>query len=78
MNRDVARMLEQIQSCLRYGGARLLYALNTNTALLNISFFFFFFFFFVLFFVLFCCCFGVEVVPSTVALYRLINRNQIS
>ena len=35
---DVARMLEQIKSCLRYGGARLLYALNTNTALLNISF----------------------------------------
>ena len=38
MNRDVARMLEQIKSCLRYGGARFLYALNTNTALLNISF----------------------------------------
>ena len=35
---DVARMLEQIKSCLRYGGARFLYALNTNTALLNISF----------------------------------------
>ena len=35
---DVARMLEQIKSCLRYGGARYLYALNTNTALLNISF----------------------------------------
>ena len=34
---DVARMLEQIKS-LRYGGARFLYALNTNTALLNISF----------------------------------------
>ena len=30
---DVARMLEQIKSCLRYGGARLLYALNTNAAL---------------------------------------------
>ena len=38
MNRDVARVLEQIKSCLRYGGARFLYALNTNTALLNISF----------------------------------------
>ena len=35
---DVARMLEQIKSCLRYGGARFLYALNTNTVLLNISF----------------------------------------
>ena len=35
---DVARMLEQIKSCLRYGGAGFLYALNTNTALLNISF----------------------------------------
>ena len=38
---DVARMLEQsqqIKSCLRYGGARFLYALNTDTALLNISF----------------------------------------
>ena len=34
---DVARMLEQIESCLRYGGARFLHALNTNTALLNIS-----------------------------------------
>ena len=33
---DVARMLEQIKSCLRYGGTRFLYALNT--ALLNISF----------------------------------------
>ena len=31
-------MLDQIKSCLRYGGARFLYALNTNTALLNISF----------------------------------------
>ena len=31
-------MLEKIKSCLRYGGARFLYALNTNTALLNISF----------------------------------------
>ena len=38
MNRDVARVLEQIKSCLRYGGARFLYALNTSTALLNISF----------------------------------------
>ena len=35
---DVARMLEQIKSCLRYGGVRFLYALNTNTALLSISF----------------------------------------
>ena len=35
---DVARMLEQIKSCLRYGGARFFYALNTNTVLLNISF----------------------------------------
>ena len=35
---DVARMLEQIKSCLRYGGAKHLYALNTNTALLNVSF----------------------------------------
>ena len=35
---DVARMLEQIKGCLRYGGARFLYALNTNTALLNVSF----------------------------------------
>ena len=38
MNRDVARVLEQIKTCLRYGGARFLYALNTDTALLNISF----------------------------------------
>ena len=36
MNRDVARVLEQIKSCLRYGSARFLYALNTNTVLLNI------------------------------------------
>ena len=35
---DVARMLEKIKSCLRYGGARFLYALNTNIALLNIRF----------------------------------------
>ena len=35
---SVARMLEQIKSCLRYGGARFVCALNTNTALLNISF----------------------------------------
>ena len=26
---DVARILERIKSCLRYGGARFLYALNT-------------------------------------------------
>ena len=38
MNLDVARVLEQTKSCLRYGGARFLYALNTNTDLLNISF----------------------------------------
>ena len=38
MNRDEARVLEQIKSCLRYGDARILYDLNTNTALLNISF----------------------------------------
>ena len=39
MNGDVARVLEQIKfSYLRYGGAVFLYALNTNTALLNISF----------------------------------------
>ena len=31
-------MLDQIKSCLRYGGARVLYVLNTNTALLNITF----------------------------------------
>ena len=36
MNGDVARVLEQIKSCLRYEGARFVYALNTNTALLNI------------------------------------------
>ena len=36
MNRDVASM-EQIRICLRYEGARFLYALDTNTALLNIS-----------------------------------------
>ena len=38
MNRDVARVLEQIKTCLRYGGERFLYALNTVTALLKISF----------------------------------------
>ena len=38
MNRDVARVMEQIRICLRYEGARFLYALDTNTALLNISF----------------------------------------
>ena len=32
-------MLEQIKSCLRYGGAKFLYALNTNTTLLNIRFY---------------------------------------
>ena len=30
--------VQQIKSCLRYGGARFLYSLNTDTALLNISF----------------------------------------
>ena len=39
MNRDVAQVLEQIKICLRYGGARFLYASNTNTALLNKLFF---------------------------------------
>ena len=39
MNRDVARVLEQIKISLRYGGARFFYALNTNTALFNISFY---------------------------------------
>ena len=38
MNLDVAQVLEQIKSCLRYGGARFMYTLNTNTAILNISF----------------------------------------
>ena len=48
MNRDVARVdcppirqsgyRKHIKSCLRYGGARFVYVLNTNTALLNISF----------------------------------------
>ena len=38
MNLDVAQVLEQIKSCLRYGGARFVYTLNTNAALLNISF----------------------------------------
>ena len=38
MNRDVAQVLEQIKTCLRYGGARFLYALNIDTALLNIRF----------------------------------------
>ena len=37
MTREVARVLEQIKSCLRYGGARFLSALNTDTALLNIN-----------------------------------------
>ena len=34
----MARELEQIKSCLRYGGARVLYALNANAVLLNIRF----------------------------------------
>ena len=39
MNRDVARVLELTKSCLRYGGARFLVALNNaNTALMNVSF----------------------------------------
>ena len=36
---DMARILEKIKSCLRCGGTRFLYALNTNIALLNISFY---------------------------------------
>ena len=32
MNRDVVPVLEQIKTCLRYGGAIFLYALNTKTA----------------------------------------------
>ena len=38
MNRDVARELEEIKSCLRYGGTRVVYDLNANAVLLNISF----------------------------------------
>ena len=38
MSLHVAPMMEQIKSCLRYKGARFFYVLNTNTALLNISF----------------------------------------
>ena len=38
MNQHVAREVEQIKSSLRYGGARVLYALNANAVLLNISF----------------------------------------
>ena len=38
MNQHVARELEQIKSCLRYIGARVLYALNANAVFLNISF----------------------------------------
>ena len=33
VNRDVAQVLEQLKSCLRYGGTRFLYILNTNAAL---------------------------------------------
>ena len=57
MDRDVARVLEQIKTCLRYGGERFLYALNTNTALLNIN---------------------LSLSGSTVVLYRLLKKNQIS
>ena len=39
MNRDVARVLEQLKSCSRYRGAIFLYLLNANIALLNISFY---------------------------------------
>ena len=39
MNRDVARVLEQIKSCLRYGGGRFLYALNTERESENERFF---------------------------------------
>ena len=46
MNFDVVRMLGQIEICVRYGGSRFLYALYTNTALLNINLFFHLFFFF--------------------------------
>ena len=38
MNRGVARELQQIKTCLRYGDARFLHALNTNTTSLKISF----------------------------------------
>ena len=38
MNQHVAREVEQIKSSLRYGGARVLYALNANAVLLNIRF----------------------------------------
>ena len=38
MNRDVARFSEQIKNCYGGGDARFLYALNTSTVLLNISF----------------------------------------
>ena len=37
MNQHVAREVEQIKSSLRYGGARVLYALNADAILLNIS-----------------------------------------
>ena len=36
MNQHVAREVEQIKSSLRYGGARVLYALNADAILLNI------------------------------------------
>ena len=38
MNRHVTRVLELIKSCLKYGGARFLYALNIDIALMSISF----------------------------------------
>ena len=38
MNLNVTGVLELIKSCLRYGSARVLFALNTDTALLSISF----------------------------------------
>ena len=37
MVRDEARVFEQMNIVSRYGGARLLHALNTSTALLNLS-----------------------------------------
>ena len=37
MVRDVARVFEQMNRVSRYGVARLVHALNTSTALLNLS-----------------------------------------
>ena len=60
MNRDVARVLELMKSCLWYGGARFLQALSTDTTLLNISFFFVV----VVVVVVFVFCFFVSVVKE--------------